>query len=80
MIDKEAKNNKILWGLEDICEYLSGLSDETITRDRLKILIKAGLPGVKIDKSFCAYTDNLDDFMQKVTAGSMSKSVCKEAD
>jgi len=53
--------SKILWGCEEIREYLG------ISEDRFYKMITAGLPGSKFDGQWCAHTDNLDDYMRKMT-------------
>ena len=56
------ESEKILWTAEAIAKYLK------ISKGKFYNLVKAGLPAVVIDGTWCAHTDNLDVFFQHSTA------------
>lgn len=55
------QSNKIIWTADCIASYLG------VSRNKFYSLVKAGLPAIVIDGTWCAHTDNLEAFFQKST-------------
>jgi hypothetical protein len=64
----EKQSQKILWTADVISQYLG------ISKPRFYKLVKSGLPAVIINGSWCAYTDNLEEYFQRITAGATDDS------
>jgi hypothetical protein len=60
------KSNKIIWTADCIASYLG------ISKNKFYVLVKAGLPAVVIDGTWCAHTDNLDAFFRSNTGKIMT--------
>lgn len=57
-----AESKKILWTADAIAKYVG------ISRGKFYVLVKAGLPAIIIDGTWCAHADNLETFFQRGTA------------
>jgi hypothetical protein len=60
------KLEKLLVGVKAICAYLDDISEPTFYK-----FVKLGMPAIVIDGRWYAYTENLDNFFQKLTFAQM---------
>ena len=64
---------KILWTADAIARYLG------VSRGKFYSLVKAGLPAIVIEGTWCAHADNLEVFFQRGTAKT-TKDIPAEAE
>lgn len=69
----ELSSNKIIWTADAIAKYLG------VSRNKFYNLVKAGLPAIVIEGTWCAHADNLEAFFQRGTA-KMTKHIPEEAE
>lgn len=53
------KSNTILWGVDEICEYVRCPS-----RHKFDVLMKLGFPAAKVGGQWCAHVDNIEDWFR----------------
>ena len=69
----ETTSKKIIWTADAIAKYLG------VSRNKFYNLVKAGLPAIVIDGTWCAHADNLESFFQRGTARA-TKAIPDEAE
>jgi hypothetical protein len=73
MMVADLTSKRIIWTADAIAKYLG------VSKHKFYSLVKAGLPAIVIDGTWCAHADNLETFFQRGTAR-VTKDIPAEAE